>query len=89
MMNTIKRTGTLVVCLFGLSACASMNGPIGESFGMATAKNNQAQIIDTGPPSNEQPYQTGSQAAGAIERYESGESRDSEGSSGMAPSGMQ
>lgn len=92
MMNTIRKTGTLVICVFALSACASMNGPIGDSFGMATERNKQAQIIDSGPPSDEQPYQTGSRAASAIERYESGETSDSGVSSestGMAPLGMQ
>lgn len=95
MMNTIwkisTKIGTCMVCLVGLSACASMNAPIGDSFGVAVETNKQAQIVDHGPPSNEQPYQTGSQAAGAIERYESGETADgsdSEGSGDMAPMGM-
>lgn len=91
MMKTITKLGTCMACFIGLSACAAMNGPIGDSFGVATERNKQAQIIDKGPPSSEQPYQTGSQAADAIERYESGEgsdSSDSAGSSEMAPMGM-
>ncbi len=85
-MNTIGKTATLVVCLFGLSACAGMNGPIGDNFGMAVESNKQAQIIDAGPPSSEQPYQTGSQASGAIKRYESGEES---GGADAAPTGIQ
>lgn len=92
MMKMISKTGTLLVCLAGLTACASMNQPIGDTFGAAVENNRQAHIIDKGPPSSEQPYQTGSRAADAIERYESGESSDSSaeaGSSGMTPAGLQ
>lgn len=80
-----------MVCFVGLSACASMNGPIGDNFGLSLESNKRAQIIDNSQPSSEQPYQTGSQAADAIERHDARESTDggdSAESGGMAPLGI-
>lgn len=71
-MKTIKTAAAILVCLVGLTACASMNQPIGDSFGVAVENNKQAQIVNKAPASDEQPTHSGARAAEAIERYQAG-----------------
>lgn len=88
MTTAIRKTGTCVVCLLGLSACVVMDAPIGDSFGVAVAGNRETHIIDNGPASSEPPHQTGARAADAIERYESGEESKTLDSSSTGPADM-
>ncbi len=76
----MTRTITVVsgVLILSLAACQQNRGPLGPDFGDSVRHNNSVHIINPRPEyaGREVPGMSGVRAAGAMSRYEKGETAD-------------
>ena len=91
-MPSKRQTATLVACaVIGLSGCATPGGlpPGQDNFGEAVRQTMTAQIIDPAPEYDTPFTETsGTQVAGAIERYRTGKVKQP-GGQGISTIGRQ